>query len=235
MGKPNLKLADETPPRTPEREQLAEAINQLAMAERTLAANKAAQEQTRKARWAAQDAVEASATLIEEAQANAAKFLTEQALGTAAEAPVSIKAVRVAAQDAQDELDAAIAASAALVEQEAAAKYELQYAANEVDKCIRDVIKAETRAMVSELLRQAEGVQADLISRRVVLRHLHRAEIIGEPEATAVKTFLRHNGDVLPGAFGSVEFHDYDKHPAAEPWREAQKMLATDADAPLPA
>jgi hypothetical protein len=102
MGKPNLKLADETPPRTPEREQLAEAINRLAMAERTLAANKAAQEATRKTRWQAQDAVEASATLIEEAQANAARFLTEQALGTAAEAPVSIKAVRVAAQDAQD-------------------------------------------------------------------------------------------------------------------------------------
>jgi hypothetical protein len=126
-------------------------------------------------------------------------------------------------------------AGAALVEQEAAAKYELQYAANDVDKCIRDVVKAETHATVSGLLRQAEAVQNDLISRRVVLRHLHRAEFIGEPEATAVKDFLRHNGDVLPGAFGSVEFHDYDKHLAAEPWREAQKMLATDADAPLPA
>ena len=84
MGKPNLKLATtDDPPRTPERSVLAAAINRLAMAERTLAANKAAQEQTKKARWAAQDAVEASATLIEEAQANAAKFLTEEALGTA--------------------------------------------------------------------------------------------------------------------------------------------------------
>ena len=155
-------------------------------------------------------------------------------MGTAGEAPMSPKEARAKAQDAQDELDAAIAAGPALVEQEAAAKYELQHATDDVEKRLRDVVRAETASAVSALLKQAEAVQNDLISRRVVLRHLHRSEFIGEPEATAVKTFLRHNSDVLPGAFGSVEFHDYDKHSAAESWRAVRLALATDADAPLP-
>src|SRR5450631_4291163 len=85
MPKPNLKIAGEAPPRTPERIALAEAIERHADAVRMLDANKCAQEATTQTRRQAQDAVERSVAMIEEAKTNAATHLTEVAMGTAGE------------------------------------------------------------------------------------------------------------------------------------------------------
>jgi 3-dehydroquinate synthetase len=220
------------PGRTPEREQLAEAIERHVEAQRQLAANESAQAATQEAIYAARHAVEQTAAAIEEAKKNAATHLTAVAMGTAGAAPLSLKQTRLAAQDAEDALEAAKSANAALEEQHKAAERELQYASLDLDKCVRDVIRLETGAAVSELLKQAETAQADLINRRVVLRHLLHADQVAEADKQAVASFLRNNA--LPGTFGDVEYTDWGRHPACEPWRHSALALRKDADAALP-
>jgi hypothetical protein len=221
-----------TAERSPERERLAEAIERHADAVRMLDANKAAQESTQQTRRQAQEAVERSVAMIEEAKTNAATHLTAQAMGTAGEAPLSVKAARDNAVAAQDALEAALSAGAALVEQAKVAERELQYAAADLDKAVREVVRAETGAAVSELLKQAEALQSGLVNRRVVLRHLLHNEIIDEAAAPAVKSFLKNRD--MPGTFGNVEYQDWNHHPATDAWKNAHAALRQDADAALP-
>jgi len=232
MSKPNLRIAGEAPPRTPERIALAEAIERHTAAVRILDANKAAQELTTQTRRQAQDAVERSVAMIEEAKTNAATHLTAQAMGTAGEAPLSVKAARDNAVAAQDALEAALSAGAALVEQAKVAERELQYAAADLDKAVREVVRAETGAAVSELLKQAEALQSGLVNRRVVLRHLLHNEIIDEAAAPAVKSFLKNRD--MPGTFGNVEYQDWNHHPATDAWKRSREALRQNADAELP-
>jgi hypothetical protein len=199
------------------------------MAERTLAANKTAQEATRKTRWQARDIVEKAPVLIEEAQANAAKFLTEQALGTAGEAPVSIKAVRVAAQDAQDALDAAISAGVALAKQEATEKYELQYAKGELDAAVRGVMRDEGSATIDRILVEAAALQEQLGAKRVLLSFLG-SECFEQnaEERRPIADFLTE--PVFPWVWNNKSH----EHPVLAPWRAAREALRQSADAALP-
>jgi hypothetical protein len=228
MAKPNLRIA--TAARSPEREQLAAMIERHVVAVRQLAANEAAQESTETAISDARVAVEKAAEAIEAAKANAATHLTAVAMGTAGAAPLSVSTCRAKAQDAEDALEATLAARAALDEQHKAAESELQYARAALDGRIRDVCRSEVAA--ARLLKQAEVLQADLVARRLVLKYLLHSDLVAEPEMQAVTSFLRSNS--LPGTYGTVEFTSWDAHPAPEPFRAWCQALTLDADSPVP-
>jgi hypothetical protein len=232
MNKPALRAVNDTPPRTSERAALAAAIERHDAAQRQLAANKSAQEQTIDTRIEARRAVEKSAAMIEEAKVNAATFLANTIMGTAGEAPLTVKAARAAAQDAEDALEAALSAGAALAEQEKSAEREMRRAADNIDERIRDVVRVETGPAVPSLLKDAEMAQSDLIHKRVVLRHLLHNGSVDEAEKQAVKSFL-HN-TTLPGTYGCVEYTDWERHPVLAPWSRAREALRQDADAALP-
>lgn len=219
-----------TPPRrTPEREQLAEAIARHAAAEQRVARIAAAQEHasgaTLEARVAVRKAQDARA------ETNEASFLAAVALGEADPANSPVKAAVVAIDDAEATLNLARRTSAALGEEEKAAASDLQRAKSRLDDAVADVMKAAVS--VADLLKEAEAAQADLINRRIVLRHLHRTGCISAPLEQDVRSFL-FDIFVLPATIGQAEFKNFDNHPAEDSWRAAQSALLRNADAPLP-
>jgi hypothetical protein len=66
-----------------------------------------------------------------------------------------------------------------------------------------------------------------------VLHYLLQNDLVLEPARPAVTSFLRHNNS-LPGTTGRVEYEDWHRHPAPDPWRLAREELTRDADTPLP-
>jgi hypothetical protein len=108
---------------------------------------------------------------------------------------------------------------------------EVERAREAIDKCVAAVV--QTEATVAKLLADAKAVQDDLINKRIVLRHLFNKGLVAEQEAAAVRSFLQNNYS-MPACLGQAERGNFDKHPAADPWKAAIAALASDADAPLP-
>lgn len=208
--KSNLKLASDVPPRSPERERLAEKIADLAAAKQRAAAIKAAIITAGQAVSTAFATVEEATAGIEKAKVAVATFLTEVALGTAGDPPMSVQAARQAAQNAQDNLDAARAALDQLKKQEMSVVNTPIYVEMAVKDLIVDVIKAELP--VDQLLAEFATIQRDYIMRRRALEWLESKGAIklpsGEPREWAAA--------------------------ARAPWDTCMAALATDADAVLP-
>ncbi len=215
MGKPNLKAVtgDDASPRSPERAALAAAIDRHNAATRYLAANETAQQRTFQTIRDARRAVEAATAAIDEAKANAARHLTDTAMGTAGNAPLTVKDARAKVQDAEDALEAAICAQSALVEQQKAAESDLQYARMALDYRVRDVVKAEANA--GALVSDYVALHRDLVNRRRVLEFLN----------------LR---DTIPKGLSWQGEGNWPDLPGAAPWRNAVTALESDPDAPLP-
>jgi chromosome segregation ATPase len=227
MSRPNLKLAGERSGGSPEREQLAEAIARHDEAINRLAAIQAARERTENARRDAKDAVKAAAAAVEAAKADAAAQLA----GLGADPPLSVKAARAAQQDAEDCLEAAIAAGSTLPGHEKEAAAEVEYASTALDDRLRAVVKAE--ADVKQLLAEAKAAQAALVSLRVQLRYLFNENLVADQDTPPLRTFLLFE-NTLPTGRGQVEFGNFDNHPAAKTWKAALQELRENADAALP-
>jgi hypothetical protein len=222
-----MRLVDATsPPRTPERESLAEAIALHDAAVDRLAAVQAARERTEQARIDAKDAIAKATAGVEQAKLDAAS-----ALVGGAPAAITVKGARAALQDAEDALEASIEAGSVLVASEKEAADELGYARTALDDRLRAVVSAE--ANVAQLFAEAKVAQADLIAKRVRLRFLFNNGYVAEHELTAVRTFLLFE-TTLPAGKGQIEHGDFDRHPAAATWKEAIAALRENADAPLP-
>ena len=227
MSKPAMRLVDATsPPRTPERESLAEAIARHAEATNRLAAVQAARERTEQARRDAKEAIAKATAGVEQAKIDAAAQLVGSAPGA-----LSVKAARAALTDCEDALEAAIEAGGILVTTEKEAADEVEWAQTALKKCVGAVVKSE--ANVGQLLKEAEAAQAELINKRIVLRHLFNNDLVAEQEQPAVRTFMLFQ-NTLPVGRGQLEHGNFDKHPAADPYKRAIEALRTDADAPLP-
>ena len=214
MSKPAMRLVDAavSPPRTPERAELAAAQERHADAVRQLAANESAQQTTTEAIYAARDTVKAATAAIEEAKANAATHLTAVAMGNAGPAPTSVKAARVALQDAEDALEAALAARAELEQQHKDAEHEIEYAGMALGNAVANVVRdaPELRKLA------ADHAAAD--------RHYHDLHFAME----AVQSFLP---DDLKYWHGTGRWPDL---AAAATWKAALQELRENADVPLP-
>ena len=85
--------------------------------------------------------------------------------------------------------------------------------------------------LASKLMDGLAGLEAEIIRRRVALRHLLFKGMIGDADRAAVNAQLRNN--ILPGGEGSLLC--FENHPAELELRDAIETLRRDAGAPLPA
>jgi hypothetical protein len=203
----------EPPPRSPERITLAAAIERHAGLVRHLTANMAAQEALHEVINAARDRVEAAGAAVEQAKVDAAQHLTASAMGTAGAAPVSVKAARTAAQDAQDDLDAALAARAALEKQRGPAENAVSLAEYTLNIAVRNVIRGDSTVVA--LVARFTALHRQFASLCAPLQYLDSANMLPED----LKAWRRE--PTMPGD-------------SAAPWKAAVAALASDADAPLP-
>jgi DNA repair exonuclease SbcCD ATPase subunit len=218
MSKPNLRLATgESPPRSPEREQLAEAIAKRNDANRELGDIEAALLRARNTVDAATIAVAEKTKALETAKGANADYLARAALGRSGDVPPpSVQEARIALQDAQDKLDAARSTVALFENNRQATVDEVSYAERDVDRSAEAVVKASTeiRALVGRL----KTSYAELVDVRNALR--------------AMQSRLPDDLKIL-GSVDIPSIHQDDLKLAAT-WRTAVAALASDADALLP-
>lgn len=240
-AKPNLRpISDrDNAERSPERQQLADAIAEVTKAERDLHEAQATVERARKIVSDATDQVEKAEAETRKAQQGRARGLA--AAASQGTAPVQDRALRNARADEQDARDQLEAAQSALAEVEGGltdAKAELERARQGVRAAADDVLRA---APIPALLAEAQKVQAELIERRLALRYLLGKELVRKPQTEPVWDFLNEN--LMPGApairgigggFGSMENRAWDHHPRVQAWANAREALLSDPDADLP-
>jgi len=216
--------------RSPQREELARAIDALRRAERAEQANRAGLER-------ADDLVlDAKARLSEaRSQVDKAREADAKAVGKALKAgttPASngaLQKARRAEEAAADHLASAETArddlKRAVPELDGATKTARQ----RVEQLANAVIKSEVPA--KRLIEEAEAATAALIEKRLVLRVLlgfGNDLIVDEEQKARVRRVL---GADMPGALGSVQFQDWSQHPVSVAFAQMRQRLAADADA----
>ena len=229
MAKPNLKLAGDTPPRSPERVELASAIERHAAALDVVRRVGEAREQAAEVVYHAADALKAAEAALAEAQADEGARLAAAALGEAAD--ISAADAEAAVTRAANDLNIARRTRGALDERGQREAAEVDRAEKALGKCVAAVAKSEAPA--ARLLAEARLLQNDLVARRIVLRHLFNSDFVAEQEAAELRDFLLFQNQ-LPAAIGQVEYGNYNDHVAADPWRQALQELRENADAALP-
>jgi hypothetical protein len=163
---------------SPERAALAHAIAAAASADaRKAALAQAAQTADAEVR-AARRAVEAAAEAIETAKANAARHLTDTALGTAGAAPQSIRQARAAAIEAADDLEACLAAREALQAEMADGN---DWSTLRVQDAAVAVLRAEMAGRGVALAARVAEMQRQLVAAGSALEWLSRAGAFREP------------------------------------------------------
>jgi hypothetical protein len=214
MSRPNLKIAGDPPLRSPEREQLAEAIARHDAARERLAAIKTAQERAFDNVLNLKDAAAEATTALEQAKADEPRQLVESFIGgTTAEVASPVRAAAAAVEEANARLAAARQMREALSGEEKAAERELQWAEIKLGDAVREAVKADPAtarlvAAFNEAERNYKELQQSL-------------GIIGTDRLPEAAKFWNcvHRSEELPNA---------------KQWRAALEALRTDANAPLP-
>lgn len=213
MGKTNLRIAGEAPPRTPEREALAAAIERRDAAANRLAAIKTAQERAMNSVFDLKDAVDKAIAALDEAKADESRQLVEAFIGgdTAVVSPV--KSAAAAVEEANARLATARQMRAALEQEEKTAENDLMWAKNKLDGAVGDAVRADPA--LRQLVADFEAANKTCIELRQALSTLQREWLPSE----AVR-------------WDSI--HPWSEMPAAVAWKAALAALREDADAPLP-
>jgi predicted RNase H-like nuclease (RuvC/YqgF family) len=233
MGKPNLKLADETPPRTPERDALAEAIERYNAITPHRDRLKEALKRTEDELYGgAHRGVETAETALAEAKANEAAYLASTALGEADESANPVKLAELAFEAANAQLDRVRKTREALKQQIEVAESEAVYAAAKLEKAVRAVFRAEASGIIDATLGKAAALQAELQETRLRLWFLKSACFESWPPSEETRPIR----DYLAAPIFPLELNDkiVDTHPSLALWRKAGEALRHDADAPLP-
>jgi predicted nucleic acid-binding Zn-ribbon protein len=220
-----LRLAtgkSEPPPRSPEREVLAAAIEKHSAAVRELDVTKQAL-RTAKDRIYQDgnqaEVVERAKAAVEDAKTNAAAHMTKTLLGNAGAAPVSVKEARRALQAAEDDLEALQAVEATLAKRVADCERDLAIAKRKLDEAIRDVVFSGPG--IRKLLIEFDNLKRDLEIRGRALSWFSRRFLIPDEFKNwqSTKMYDPAHREVPEGT---------------EPWKDALEQLAIDADTPLP-
>jgi hypothetical protein len=100
-----------------------------------------------------------------------------------------------------------------------------------LEQAVNEVLKVEMPT--ARLLEEATKLQAELVSKRLLLRELHRDLISDEELRKAVSDLLRAN--VLPGRWDAVTYDEqraaWERNATTVAWRELREALTLDADA----
>ncbi len=221
--KSNLKLVGDPPPRTPERERLAEAIERREAATKRLAQLGDALECLESQSHDAVVALEAAERQQREAKRNEGHILAAVALGEIDANPLA-KAER-AITEANERLDALRKTRAALKAEIEREEHELYWADAGVARCTRTVLREDGAAFIERTLQEAGALRAELAAKRSVLSFLETAAFDWPSEmalSEPIKKFL------------TASWPDSSQDPTLARWRDVQEALATDPDAPLP-
>jgi hypothetical protein len=190
-----LKRAPEptpTPFPSPERAALAHAIAAAAdVSGRGAALVKAAATADVEVR-AARAAAETAAEAIETAKSNAARHLTDTALGTAGEAPQSIRAARAGAIEAADHLEACLAAREALRAELSSEESRPTLARLRVEDAAKAVIRVEMRQRALAVAERVAEMQRELVAAGSALQWLSRAGVFQERNGAPADENIRN-------------------------------------------
>jgi len=232
MSRPILKAVSlgEPPPRSPERVELASAIEHHAAALDAVRRVSHAREQADEVVYRAADALEAAETALKEAQAGEGARLAAAALGEADGIPSAADAEADVTRAAND-LNIARRTRDALDERAQREAAEVERAQTALGKCIGAVVRSEVDT--TRLLAEARSLQDALISKRVQLRYLFNEQLVDDQDTPPLRTFLLFE-NTLPTGRSQLEHGNYNAHPAADSYKRACEALRTDADAPLP-
>src|ERR1017187_8206542 len=130
--KPNMKLVGDAPPRSPEREQLAEAIARRDTATKQLVRIAAAHERASETVYDLKDSVDKAIATLDAAKAGEGSYLAAVALGEADAALSPIKTAAAAVEEANDQLYTARHMRDALEAEIKSAERELMWAKNKL-------------------------------------------------------------------------------------------------------
>lgn len=197
---------------------------------RMTAAQMAAEERV----WAARAALTAAADGLARAKAEAAQHEVDLVVGTAGEPPVSIKAARAAQLDAEDTLEAAIAARDTLATR-------LREAGNQSDKLapvVKDAAVAvlKTAPALDGLVEDLDRLQRELFDKTRVFQWLAQQGLIRtERIATGPFTFdTPLAGYVHLRATRQMDEWQGLEAPGVQRWHDALAALQSDPTAALP-
>jgi chromosome segregation ATPase len=214
MSKPAMRLVGDAPPRSPEREQLAEAIARRDTAEKQLVRVRAAHERASNTIYDLKDSVDKAIATLDEAKVGEGGYLTSVALGEADAALSPVKTAVANVEQANDQLGTARRTRDALETEIKAAERELMFADMALGKCVGDVVRADPA------VRQLAAEYAAARRRAVDLQR----------SMEAVQAYLP---DDICHWHGSGSFPDAELV-VVTAWRAVLKELRTDADAELP-
>jgi predicted RNase H-like nuclease (RuvC/YqgF family) len=234
MAKSNLKLATGDPPRTPERDALADAIehyNAITLHRDRLKEAFKRTEDELYGDGSAHRGVETAEAALAEAKANEPAYLASIAPGEADEAANPIKLAELAFEAANAQLDRVDKTREALQQQIKVAADDASYADTQLEKAVRAVFRSEAAGIIDATLRKAAALQAELQETRLRLWFLKNACF--EPWPPSEET--RPIRDYLAAPIFPLELNDkiVDTHPSLASWHSAAVALRTDADAPL--
>jgi chromosome segregation ATPase len=165
-----------------ERQKLAEAIADLRELETEIKAIRDAIAATEETRRHASEVLESTNEKIETAKATAAENMVNRALGRSIDKPVDLARLRIEAASAQDEMEAAAAARAHLLEKLGETEFRLPFKRDAVDKAwvaaaqaspelqrlLQDyATAAQTYSDILNIFRN--GVPSDIYNERLVL------------------------------------------------------------------
>jgi chromosome segregation ATPase len=211
--KPNMKLVGEPPPRTPEREALAEAIARRDAATKQLARVQAALDRASDAVYDSKDGVDKAIAALDEAKADEGRHLTAVALGEADAALSPVKTAAAVVEQANEQLATARAMRTALEAEIKTAENDLMWTKNKIDDAVSAAVK--TDPAVRQLVADFEAASKTYAELRQAMNVVRRERM---PDT--------------PGSWDSVR--NWSELPAATAWKVAIDALASDADALLP-
>jgi chromosome segregation ATPase len=208
------------PPRSPEREALAAAIERRNNAVRGLDATQKALSDMQTRRTDARAAVDKAKADVETAKTETAAHLTATALGQVVDAPLTIKEARGGLQEAEDAFETVQSTIATLETNIKAWNEDLYWAKDKLEKAPKAVVHSEPA--IRSLVAKFEAVKSELERRRFDLLWLSRKDLIPADLVNWGLDRLQHIplADALPDG--------------TAPWKAALDELAVNSGAPLP-
>lgn len=208
------------PPRSPEREALAAAIERHAHAVRNLDATTRAIDDASTVTTAANQLAAVAAEAVETAKQNAVTHVTARMMGEVNEAPISVRDARELLQSADDDATTARDVEAGLRSSLKAREEEVYWAKRKLTDAIRAVVVSEPG--IRSLIRKFKELQDDLEARRGDLRWLDSQFLI--PDDLRFWEAAEMHVEPLRGSLPE----------GAAPWAAALEELASNSEAPLP-
>ena len=226
------------PTLSPERTALAAAIEKHAAYLAECDAASRAEGLAEDVVYRARRAVDAARPAVEQAQAEAGRYLVAKAQGTAGEAPRTIRQARDALTDAEDTLEAAIAARDAVKAE--VARLTTSWTDTAVTRAAKAVLQAERHAAARAVAAEVIRLQHDLVRVGQVLAFLVEAQAFPVIDAVGSNHGKPADEDVRDALWRCqhsppLTWHELmQQSDGAAEWRAAVAALKTDATAPLP-